>query len=135
MAARYPSDSAAKNGFGRRHLHEWEARLLFEADYPAPPDMRVPSAWRLSAGGVPVPPAPTGADQRAEIARIRSSLAEEQRRTPAYSPDNNAFWTIYFDHRRDGLIASTNGVVPRGHHYAEGRRDWWGVPGDRKSVV
>ncbi|XP_044432560.1 callose synthase 3-like [Triticum aestivum] len=36
--------------------------------------MRVPGAWRISAGGVPVAPPPTGAARRAEIARIRASL-------------------------------------------------------------
>ena len=45
MAERFPDDGAAANGFGRRHLHEDEARLLFEAEYPVPPDMRVPGAW------------------------------------------------------------------------------------------
>ncbi|KAE8816305.1 hypothetical protein D1007_06154 [Hordeum vulgare] len=62
MAARYPGDGAAANGFGRRHLREDEARLLYEAEYLAPPDMRAPGSWRLRAGGVPVPPPPTGAE-------------------------------------------------------------------------
>ena len=60
MAERYPGDSAAVNGFGRRHLHEDEARLLYEADYLAPPDLQVPASWKLSAGGVPVPPGLNG---------------------------------------------------------------------------
>ena len=44
------------NGFSRRRLHEWEAYLLHEVNYPASPDMRVPGSWRLSVGGDPVPP-------------------------------------------------------------------------------
>jgi hypothetical protein len=56
-------------------------------------------------------------------------LSEEQRRRPQYSPDNHNFWTIYFDRRHEDLIASSNGVIPRGRHNAEGRREWWGVPG------
>ena len=44
MAERFPSDGAAANGFGRRHLHEDEACLLYEVGYPVPPDMRVPDA-------------------------------------------------------------------------------------------
>ena len=36
MAERFPGDGAAANGFGRRHLQEPEARLLYEAEYPAP---------------------------------------------------------------------------------------------------
>ena len=46
MVERFPGDDAAANGFGRRHLHEDEMRFLYEADYPAPPDMRVSAAWR-----------------------------------------------------------------------------------------
>ena len=68
MAEHFPGDGAAANGFGRRHLHEEEARLLYEADYPAPPDMRVPGSWKLSAGGVLMPPVPEWASRRAEIA-------------------------------------------------------------------
>ena len=82
MAERFPGDGAAANGFGCRHNQEPEARLLYEAEYPAPPDMRVPGAWRLSAGGIPVPPVPEGAARRAEIARLRSSLPLEQRNEP-----------------------------------------------------
>ena len=31
-------DGAANNGFPRRSLHQWEARLLYQAGYPCPPD-------------------------------------------------------------------------------------------------
>ena len=58
MSARYPSDAAAAKGFDRLSLNEWEANLLHESKYPAPPDVRLPSWWRLSAGRVPVPPLP-----------------------------------------------------------------------------
>ena len=44
MVERYPGDGAAADGFGRHHLHELEANLLHEANYPAPPDMHVPGA-------------------------------------------------------------------------------------------
>ncbi|KAE8791610.1 Homeobox protein KNOX3 [Hordeum vulgare] len=85
-AERYPDDGAAASGFGRCHLHEPEARLLYEADYPAPPDMRVPGSWRLSVGGVSVPPPPSGDDRRVEIARIRLSMLERARNQPRYAP-------------------------------------------------
>ena len=49
MAERFPGDGAAANGFGCRQLHEYEARLLFEAEYPVPPDMRVPGDMREGA--------------------------------------------------------------------------------------
>lgn len=135
MAERYPGDGAARNGFGRRHLHEDEARLLFEAEYPTPPDMRAPGAWRLSAGGVPVPPVPTGAERRAEIARIRSSLSEEHRRQPRYAPDSATLWTAYFERRREEQLASTNGGPALGRNNSEGRRLWWGVPGRTLEAV
>lgn len=76
MAARYNIDGAAANGFGRRSLHEWEARLLHEAGYMALPDMRCPSGeWRLSAGGIPIPPVPRGVDGRAAICRFWNLLS------------------------------------------------------------
>ena len=100
MAERYPGNSTATNGFDRRHLHEDEARLLYEADYPAPPNMRVPDTWKLSVGGVPVPPVPEGAAWRANIARIRSSLPEEQRNEPRYAADSHTLWTMFFERRR-----------------------------------
>ena len=56
MGERFPGDGAAANGFGRCWMHEWEAALLCQANYPCPPDMRVPTDWVLSNGGVPVPP-------------------------------------------------------------------------------
>ncbi|KAE8805131.1 Homeobox protein KNOX3 [Hordeum vulgare] len=82
MTEFYPGDGAAANGFGHCHHHESDACLLYEADCPAPPDMRVPRSWRLSAGGVPVPPPPCGADRRAEFVRIRLSLPESSRNQP-----------------------------------------------------
>ncbi|XP_044356403.1 uncharacterized protein [Triticum aestivum] len=113
MAERYPRDGAAANGFGRRHLQEPEAHLLYEAEYPAPPDMRVPASWRLSAGGVPVPP----------------------RNEPRYAPDSETLWTLYFERCREEQIASVNGVIPRGRLNSEGWREWWGVPGRTLDAV
>ena len=57
MAKRYPGDGAAANGFDRRTLQTWEARM-YEAGYMAPPDTRMPPGWTLSVGGIPIPPAP-----------------------------------------------------------------------------
>ena len=36
---------------------------------------------------------------------------------------------MYFQHRREEQIASINGVIPCDYLNAEGRREWWGVPG------
>ena len=128
MAERFPGDGAAANGFGRRHLHEDEARLLYEAEDPVPPDMRVPGAWRISMGGVPVPPVPTDAARRAEIARIRSNLPRAAREGPRYVPDS-PLWDPYFRRRHAQQLEATNGVVPSGRLNVVGRRRWWGVPG------
>ncbi|KAE8793563.1 Homeobox protein KNOX3 [Hordeum vulgare] len=117
MTERYPDDGAAANGFGRRHLREDEARLLYEAEYPGPRDMRVPGSWRLNVGGVPVPPPPTGAERRAEIAHIRSDLPENSRNVPRYAPDSGALWTAFFDRQHADQLAATNGAEPRGRQY------------------
>ncbi|XBI60382.1 hypothetical protein VPH35_041319 [Triticum aestivum] len=97
--------------------------------------MCVPGSWRLSAGGVPVLPVPEGAARRAEIARIRSSLTEDQRNEPRYAPDGETLWTLYFQLRREEQIASVNGIIPRGRLNSEGRREWWGVPGRTLDAV
>ena len=98
MCDRFPGDGAVANGFGRRSLHAWEAYLFFEVDIPAPPDMCAgPTGWRLSAGGVPIPPV-SDVDARpdffaAKVDRVRSALTEEQRALPRYAADNHVAWT------------------------------------------
>ncbi|SPT20877.1 unnamed protein product [Triticum aestivum] len=127
MAVRFPGDAAAANGFGRRSLHEWEAWLLFEANIPTSPDMRAgPTGWRLSNRGVPIPPAPDveacPAFFAAEVDRVRASLTEEQRALLQYNADNHASWAVYFQHRQEQRLASTNGApVVGGVKNSEGR--------------
>ncbi|XBI48710.1 hypothetical protein VPH35_112388 [Triticum aestivum] len=134
MGERFPGDGAAANGFSRRSLHEWEAYLLFEANAPASPDMRAPGWWRLSAGGIPIPPLPdvdVHPDYFAdEIARVRVSLTEEQRALPHYAVGNHEASAAYFQHRQAQRLASTNGApVVRRSKNSESRRLWWGAPG------
>ncbi|KAE8786611.1 Homeobox protein KNOX3 [Hordeum vulgare] len=85
MAEHYPDDGAATNDFVHLYRHEFKAHLLYESDYPAPPDMWVKSSCRLNTGGVPVPTLPSRADRRMEIARIRSSLLDSSRNQPRYA--------------------------------------------------
>jgi hypothetical protein len=133
MGERFPGDAAAANGFGRRSLHEWEAHLLHEANYPAPPDMRSPGRWRLSAGGVPVPPLPDVEHPgyfHAEIERVRASLSEEERALPEYDAGNHEAWAAYFERRQAERLASINNApVVRGRNNSDGHRLWWGAPG------
>ena len=76
MAGMFTNDGAAKNGFGRRTLHVWEAQLLSRATYHAPPSMSPPRGWRLNPGGVPVPPVPTDNKRRDEIVAVRARLSQ-----------------------------------------------------------
>jgi hypothetical protein len=77
-------DGAANNGFGRRSLHQWEGRLLYMAGYPAPPDFRAPRGWRLSAGGVPIPPPPVGVALDAAIDEVLEMMSDEHRVDPRF---------------------------------------------------
>ena len=107
-----PGDPAAANGFGRRSLNEWEGRLLYEAGYPAPPDMRTPQTWHLSVGGVPVPPLPVGADLLDAIQRARAAMSDEDRADPQWSATNYEGWRIYFQEEHDREMAAYEGLPP-----------------------
>ena len=139
MAERYPGDGAAANGFGRRHLHEWEAHLLHEANYLAPPDMRAPGRWRLSAGGIPIPTLPDVEHLgyfHAEIERVRASLSEEEWALLEYDAGNHKAWAAYFEHRQAEWLASINNApVVRGRNNSDGRHMWWGAPRCTLNVI
>ena len=107
MAECFPGDEAAANGFGRRSLREQESWLLFQANIPAPPDMRArPTGWRLSAGGVPIPPLPDAVAKQI----VHASLTDAQLSLPQYAADNHAAWAAYFERRQQQRLASTNGA-------------------------
>ena len=95
--------------------------------------MRAPGRWRLSAGGVPVPPLPdvTHPDYfRTEIERVRASLSEEERALPEYDAGNHEAWAAYFKHRKAERLASINNApLVRGHNNSDGRCLWWGAHG------
>ncbi|KAE8820976.1 Homeobox protein KNOX3 [Hordeum vulgare] len=135
MAERFLGDGAPANGFGRRDLCEDEARLLYETEYSAPFDMRVPGSWRLSAVGVPMSSPPTRVEWLAEIACTRPGLPENSRNLPRYAPDSDALSTAFFDRRHADQLATTNGVESRRRHNSKGRHQWWGVPGHTLEAV
>lgn len=111
MGERFPGDGAAANGFGYCSLHEWEAHLLHEANYPTPPDMHTTGRWSLSVGGGPVPPFPDVEHPyyvKAEIDRVRASLSEEERALPEYDAGNHEVWAAYFERWQAERLASIN---------------------------
>jgi hypothetical protein len=79
-------DGAANNVFGRRSLHQWVGRLLYAAGYMAPPDFRAPRGWRLSAGGIPIPPPPTGTALDAAIDEVIETMSDEHPSPPGQRP-------------------------------------------------
>jgi hypothetical protein len=105
-------DGTANNGFGRCSLHQWEGRLLYAAGYPAPPDFRAPEGWRLSAGGIPIPPPPTGAALDAAIDEIIEGMSDEQRADPRFYPHNYPAWNTFFRRRYERELATYDGPSP-----------------------
>ncbi|KAE8791292.1 Homeobox protein KNOX3 [Hordeum vulgare] len=90
--------------------------------------MRMQGAWRLSAGGVLVPPPPSVAKRRGKIACIRASLLKHARLEERYVLDSLPVWTAYFQRRHADHLASTNGFpAARGRHNSDDHRQWWDV--------
>jgi hypothetical protein len=123
MAGYGSDDGAANNGFGRRSVHQWEGRLLYAAAYPAPPDFRAPRGWRLSAGGIPIPPLPVGAALDVAIDEVLEGMSDEQRAEPRFYPDNYQAWMAFFRRRYQRELAAYDGPPPPPvHNNAAGRR-------------
>ncbi|KAE8767805.1 hypothetical protein D1007_60794 [Hordeum vulgare] len=134
MVESFPGDGATVNGFDRRHLREDEARLLYEEDYSTPPDMRVPGSWRLSVGGVPVPPPPSRAEQHAKIVCVQSGSRETYEACRGTPQHHHAADGILQTSARQPARCHQRGG-PRGRHNSEGRHEWWGVPGRTLEAV
>jgi hypothetical protein len=136
--AGYPSDedSVTNNDVGRLSLHQWEGRLLYAVGYMAPPDFRAPGGWRLSAGGIPIPPPPMGAALDAAIDEVIETMSDEQRADPRFYPDNREAWTAFFCRRYEcELAAYDNPSPPPTRTNAVGRRRWWSTPGHTLEFV
>ncbi|MGO8639118.1 hypothetical protein ACC840_36155, partial [Rhizobium ruizarguesonis] len=89
-----------------------------------PSPSRGQGGWHLSAGRVPVPPIPEDVDREYAIGDVRRALTPEQAADPRWrAEDNEAFWEIYFQRRRDEDLADlgNNGVV-EGRHNSKGQR-------------
>jgi hypothetical protein len=130
MAGYGDSDGAANNDFGRRSLHQWEGRLLYMAGYPALPDLCAPGGWRLSAGGVPIPPPPMGAALDPTIDEVLETLSDEQRAEPRFFLDNYPAWNEFFWRRYEReLVAYDGPPPPPARNNTAGRRRWWSALG------
>ena len=104
-----------------------EAEALCASNYPCPPGYDVPAGWRLSTGGVPVPPVPQGLARRAAITNhYYLELTPEQRMDPRWHPDYRPTWDAFFINRRERALAryEDNGPPPSKFNEA-GRRLWW----------
>ncbi|XBH90574.1 hypothetical protein VPH35_082194 [Triticum aestivum] len=93
-----------------------------------------PTGWRLSDGGVHVPPLldavakPTYFAEEVEVAR--AFLTDDERSLSQYAVGNQAAWAAYFQRRQQQRLASTNDApVVGGVKNSMGRHLWWGVPG------
>jgi hypothetical protein len=136
MAGYGDDDGAVTNGFGRRSLHQWEGRLLYMAGYPAPSDFRVPGGWRLSAGGVPIPPPPVGTALDAAINEVLETMSGDQRAEPRFFPDNYPAWNEFFRRRYERELAAYDGPPPSPvRNNAASRCRWWSAPCSRTSRV
>jgi hypothetical protein len=100
------------NGFGRLYLHEWEVHALYKKGYMAPPYFQCPSTWRLSTGGIPIPPVPHGATRSAAINQHNyEGLTPEQRADPIWDPDNIDQWSTFFTQRCNHDLAQCEGTA------------------------
>ncbi|XP_051208719.1 uncharacterized protein [Lolium perenne] len=126
----YDDDGASNNGFPRQSLHTWEGHLLHQAGYPCPPDTRPPGGgWRLSAGGVPIPPPPQGHALDVAIEEARMAMTEEERADLRHHPENYTRWNSFFLRRWECELASYDGPPPPPpRNNAAGRRRWWSAP-------
>jgi hypothetical protein len=70
--------------------------MLYASGYLAPLDFHVPGGWRLSAGGILIPPLPTGAALDAAIDEIIEGMSDEQRADPRFYLDNRQAWNVFF---------------------------------------
>ena len=60
-----------------------------------------PTGWRLSNGGVPIPPLPDAVAKPSyftdEVEIVRASLTDAELFLPQYAADNHAAWAAYFE--------------------------------------
>ena len=84
------------------------------------PGYDVPAGWRLSTGGVPVPPVPQGLARRAAITNhYYLELTPEQRMDSRWQPDYRPTWDAFFIERREKALARYEEDRPRPSNFNE----------------
>ncbi|KAM0906180.1 hypothetical protein ACQ4PT_016875 [Festuca glaucescens] len=96
-----------------------------------------PSGWRLSAGGIPIPPEPRGnARAQAMHQHFYGELTSEQRVDPHWDLENAPTWDSFFRQRRLFKLSRYEGNgPPPANNNAAARRIWWGALGRTLAAV
>jgi hypothetical protein len=103
----------------------------------APPDFRCPGTWKLSAGGITIPPVPRGAARQAAVHRhYYEVLMPEECNDPQWDPDNVDHWTAFFTECHLAELAHYEGNDPSPpNKNAAARKVWWGIEGHTLPAV
>ncbi|KAE8788644.1 hypothetical protein D1007_37212 [Hordeum vulgare] len=112
MAESFPDDGVTTNGFGRRWVHEWEARMLKEANYPPMPDMP-PSPSDGNA-----PPTLFAFGRPCRSTRVSSQVLEHNERgdePPLEYPAPRRMASSSSDSRSPSVATSLVAVKPKPH--------------------
>jgi hypothetical protein len=100
------------------------------AGYTAPLDFRAPGGWRLSVGGVPIPPPPQGDALVSEVEPVLATMSDEQRAELRFFLENYEVWMHFFRDRYDRELAAYDGPPPPpACNNAAGHRCWWSALG------
>jgi hypothetical protein len=103
---RYDGDPAVANDFGRRTLHDYEDRALYEAGYMASLNMWSPCKWMLRARGIPLPPEPRVVAREAAIHQhYYGQLTPHQCADTRWDLNNHMMWNSFFRQRWEMKLA------------------------------
>jgi hypothetical protein len=88
-----------------------------------PPDCRLPGGWKISTGGLAIPPLPVGADLENIIHRRHNELSEEDRNDPTFAPDSD-IWPSLLAHKRLVALQVFEGPVRPALYNRAGHHTW-----------
>jgi hypothetical protein len=107
-----------------RTLNKDPASELTRSRFLVSPDTRLPSGWKISAGGYPVPPLPTGKGLAQLIEARSQDLSESDRADLSFEPAS-VLWKIILNDERRARIKAYEGPVRPSQHNKRGRQAWW----------